>query len=58
MADPKEKKDYATDPDTGKTQAFTQKPGVMDYAKEAFLPSMQRAQLEAVRNARAKATGS
>jgi hypothetical protein len=50
-----EPQDYVTDPDTKKTTGYTQKPGVMDYLKEAFMPSIQRAQLEAIRNAREKA---
>ncbi len=49
------KNDYVTDADTKKTQAFTKKPGVMDYFKEAFSSDNTRAQLEAIRNARAKA---
>jgi len=56
MADyKKEPKDYTSNPDTRETRGFTQKPGAMDYVKEAFLPSIQRAQLEAVRKAREKA---
>ncbi len=61
MADAEYKKDdprdYVTDADSKKTKAFTQKPGVMDYIKEAFEPDNTRAQLEAIRNARAKAGG-
>ena len=56
--DPKsDDKDYVTDPDTGKTQGYPKKPGAMDYVKEAFLPTQQRAQLEAIRNAREKSKG-
>ncbi len=60
MADTNDKwdiNDSITDPDTKKTQQFTKKPGVMDYFKEAFQPDNVRAQLEAVRQARAKAGG-
>ena len=41
------------DPKSGKN--FTSTPSTMDYFKEAFLPTAQRAQLEAIRNAKAKA---
>ncbi len=56
--DPRSSKyDYVTDGDTKKTQAFPKKPGVMDYFKEAFQTDNTKAQLEAIRNARAKAGG-
>ena len=41
------------DPKSGKN--FPSKPSTMDYFKEAFLPTAQKAQLEAIRNAKAKA---
>ncbi len=54
MADT-DSKIYAQDPDDPKSgKNFPQKPSTMDYVKEAFLPSMQRAQLEALRKAKAK----
>ncbi len=56
--DPRNNKfDHITDPDTKKTQAFTKKPGVWDYLKESVQSNNVKAQLEAVRNARAKAGG-
>ncbi len=51
-------KDYVTDRETGKTTGYTKTPSTMDYVKEAFLPTNQRAQLEAIRNARERAKGS
>ena len=36
-------------------KSYPAKPTTMDYLKEAFLPTDQRAQLEAIRNAKAKA---
>lgn len=38
-----------------KSKAYPANPTTMDYFKEAFLPTDQRAQLEAVRNASANA---
>jgi len=47
---------YAVDPDDAKSgKNFPSKPTTMDYFKEAFLPTAQRAQLEAIRNSKAKA---
>ena len=47
---------YAVDPDDPKSgRNFPKNPTTMDYVKEAFLPTAQRAQLEAIRNAQAKA---
>lgn len=43
----------SADPKSGKN--FTATPTTMDYFKEAFLPTAQRAQLEAIRTAKAKA---
>ncbi len=62
MADTEDKKkedprDIITDRDTKKTQSFTRNPSAMDYFKEAFLPDNTKAQLEAIRNARAKSGG-
>lgn len=54
MADT-ESKVYAVDsadPKSGKN--FPQKPSASDYFTEAFLPVAQRAQLEAIRKAKAK----
>ncbi len=54
--DPRSSKyDYVTDGDTKKTKAYPKNPGVMDYLKEAFTGDNTKAQLEAIRNARAKA---
>ena len=59
MADTDKNQDsqvYAVDPDNAKSgKNFPSKPSTMDYFKEAFLPTAQRAQLEAIRNAKAKA---
>jgi len=47
---------YAGDPSDPKSyRNFPQKPSTLDYFKEAFLPSMQRAQLDAIRKAKDKA---
>lgn len=47
---------YAVDPSDPKSgRNFPAKPTTMDYVKEAFLPSIQRAQLEAIRKAKDKA---
>ncbi len=47
---------YAGDPSDPKSyRNFPQKPSTMDYFKEAFLPTAQRAQLEAIRKAKTKA---
>ncbi len=47
---------YAIDPDDPKSgRNFPAKPTTMDYVKEAFLPTAQRAQLEAIRKAKDKA---
>ncbi len=47
---------YAEEPGDPKSgRYFPPKPSTMDYVKEAFLPTAQRAQLEAIRNAKAKA---
>ncbi len=52
-----EPKDLVRD-ESGKVKAFTQKPGVMDYFKEGFLPDNEKAQLNAIRNRRERAQGS
>lgn len=55
-SDSQDSKVYAVNPDdpnSGKN--FPSKPTTIDYFKEAFLPTAQRAQLEAIRNAKAKA---
>ncbi len=56
--DPTEaKNDYVKD-ESGNLKAYPKNPGTMDYFKEAFLPNDQKAQLEAIRNARERAKGS
>lgn len=41
----------------GSKQEFPEKPGMMDYMKEAFQPSDTRAQLEALRKRRQSSSG-
>lgn len=41
----------------GSKQEFPEKPGMMDYVKEAFQPSDTRAQLEALRKRRQSNSG-
>lgn len=52
-----ENKDYVRD-ESGKLKGFTKTPGVLDYVKEAFEPTNERAQLNAIRNRREKSKGS
>lgn len=50
------KKKYVVRAD-GSRQEFPEKPGMMDYVKEAFQPSDTRAQLEALRKRRQSSSG-
>ncbi len=57
-SDPRNNKfDHIMDPDTKKTQAFTKKPSMWDYMKESIQSNAVKAQLAAIRNARARADG-
>ncbi len=56
--DPTEAKNDYVKGEDGKLKAYTKTPSTLDYFKEAFSPTSEKAQLEAIRNARERAKGS